>query len=157
VPISIPESLVVALPPILSPSSRTFVELTLVNWRRPWGARRLDFVIRAGSFNTSVDKISKIFIDKISKIFIDKISKFCSCRQQSDRFSSDHRRPSTSTISEYTAILFVSGQKSTVSQSAHGKSPELAIRSKFQEQKRQATEGNSHLEKSVKHPGVPLT
>jgi hypothetical protein len=23
--------------PILSPSSRTFVELTLVNWRRPWG------------------------------------------------------------------------------------------------------------------------
>jgi hypothetical protein len=32
VPISIPESLVVALPPILSPSSRTFVELTLVNW-----------------------------------------------------------------------------------------------------------------------------
>jgi hypothetical protein len=30
VPISIPESLVVALPPILSPSSRTFAELTLV-------------------------------------------------------------------------------------------------------------------------------
>jgi hypothetical protein len=29
-PISIPESLVVALPPILSPSSRTFAELTLV-------------------------------------------------------------------------------------------------------------------------------
>jgi hypothetical protein len=29
VPISIPESLVVALPPILSPSSRTFAELTL--------------------------------------------------------------------------------------------------------------------------------
>jgi hypothetical protein len=50
VPISIPESLVVAFSPILSPSSRTFVELTLVNWRRPWGARRLDFVIRAGSF-----------------------------------------------------------------------------------------------------------
>jgi hypothetical protein len=30
VPISIPKSLVVALPPILSPSSKTFVELTLV-------------------------------------------------------------------------------------------------------------------------------
>jgi hypothetical protein len=29
----------------------TFVELTLVNWHRPWGSRRLDFVIRAGSFN----------------------------------------------------------------------------------------------------------
>jgi hypothetical protein len=66
VPISIPESLVVALPPILSPSSRTFVELTLVNWRRPWGSRRLDFVIRAGSFN----------------FFIDKISKFCGYQQQ---------------------------------------------------------------------------
>jgi hypothetical protein len=50
VPISIPKSLVVALPPILSPSFRTFVELTLINWRRPWGSRRLDFVIRAGSF-----------------------------------------------------------------------------------------------------------
>jgi hypothetical protein len=23
--------------PILSPSSRKFVELTLINWRRPWG------------------------------------------------------------------------------------------------------------------------
>jgi hypothetical protein len=32
-------------------STRTFVELTLVNWRRTWGSRRLDFVIRAGSFN----------------------------------------------------------------------------------------------------------
>jgi hypothetical protein len=62
VPISIPESLVVALPPILSPSSRTFVELTLVNWRRPWGARRLDFVIRAGSFNFSIGDISKNFL-----------------------------------------------------------------------------------------------
>jgi hypothetical protein len=51
VPISILESLVVALPPILSPLSRTFAELTLINWRRPWGSRRLDFVIRAGSFN----------------------------------------------------------------------------------------------------------
>jgi hypothetical protein len=50
VPISIPESLVIALSPILSSSSRTFVELTLVNWRRPWGSRRLDFVIRAGFF-----------------------------------------------------------------------------------------------------------
>jgi hypothetical protein len=50
VPISIPESLVVTLPPIPSPSSRIFVELTLVNWRRPWGSRRLDFVIQAGSF-----------------------------------------------------------------------------------------------------------
>jgi hypothetical protein len=66
VPISIPESLVVALPPILSPSSRTFVELTLVNWRRPWGSRRLDFVIRTGSFHFSIEKISK----------------FCGCRQQ---------------------------------------------------------------------------
>jgi hypothetical protein len=66
VSISIPESLVVALPPILSPSSRTFVELTLVNWRRPWGSRRLDFVIRAGSFN----------------LFINKINKFYGCRQQ---------------------------------------------------------------------------
>jgi hypothetical protein len=66
VPISISESLVVALPPILSPSSRTFIELALINWRRPWGSRRLDFVIRAGSF----------------KFFIDKISKFFGCRQQ---------------------------------------------------------------------------
>jgi hypothetical protein len=63
VPISIPESLVVALPPILSPSSRIFVELSLVNWRRPWGSRRLDFVIWAGSFN----------------FFIGKIIKFCGC------------------------------------------------------------------------------
>jgi hypothetical protein len=62
VPISIPESLVVALPPILSPSSRTFVELTLVNWRRPWGSRRLDFVIWAGSFNFSIGDISKFFL-----------------------------------------------------------------------------------------------
>jgi hypothetical protein len=65
--------------PILSPSSRTFVELTLVNWRRPWGSRRLDFVIRAGSFN--------FFIDKISKFFIDKISKFFGYQQQPDRFN----------------------------------------------------------------------
>jgi hypothetical protein len=50
-PISIPESLVIDLPSILSPSSRTFVELTLVNWRQPWRSRRLDFVIQAGSFN----------------------------------------------------------------------------------------------------------
>jgi hypothetical protein len=45
-----------------------------------------------------------------------------------------HRRPSTSTIREYIAILFVSGQKSAISQSARGKSPESAIRSKFQEE-----------------------
>jgi hypothetical protein len=105
VPISIPESLVVALPPILSPSSRTFVELTLVNWRRPWGARRLDFVIRAGSFNFFIDKIkffidkiSKFFIDKISKFFIDKISKFYGCRQQQqpDCFNRSIRFRSTS-------------------------------------------------------------
>jgi hypothetical protein len=77
VPISIPESLVVALPPIISPSSRTFVELTLVNWRRPWGSRRLDFVIRAGSFKFSFDKISK----------------FCGCRQQQpDGISVHHVR-----------------------------------------------------------------
>jgi hypothetical protein len=88
VPISIPESLVVALPPILSPSFRTFVELTLVNWRRPWGPRRLDFVIRAGSFNFSIGDISKFFIDKISKFFIDKISKFFGYQQQPDRFKS---------------------------------------------------------------------
>jgi hypothetical protein len=62
VPISIPESLVIALPPILSPSSRTFVELTLVNWRRPWGSRRLDFVIWAGSFNFSIGDIIKFFL-----------------------------------------------------------------------------------------------
>jgi hypothetical protein len=100
VPISIPESLVVTLPPILSPSSRTFVELTLVNWRQPWGSRRLDFVIREGSFNVLIDKISKFFIDKISKFFIDKISKFfidmiskfCGCRQQLPIASTD---PST--------------------------------------------------------------
>jgi hypothetical protein len=54
------------LSPDLSPSSRTFVELTLVNWHRPWGSRRLDFVIRAGSFNFSVEKISK----------------FCACQWQ---------------------------------------------------------------------------
>jgi hypothetical protein len=35
VPISILESLVVALPPILSPSSRTFVELTLITEGHP--------------------------------------------------------------------------------------------------------------------------
>jgi hypothetical protein len=69
VPISIPESLVVALPPILSPSSRTFAELTLVNWRRLWGSRRLDFVIWAGSFNFSIGDISKFFIDKILQLF----------------------------------------------------------------------------------------
>jgi hypothetical protein len=56
-----------------------------------------------------IDKISKFFIDKISKLFIDKISNFYGCRQQPDRFSSNHRRPSTSTIGEYIAILFVSG------------------------------------------------
>jgi hypothetical protein len=61
VPISIPESLVVALPLIQSPSSRIFVELTLVNWRRPWGSRRLDFVIQAGSFNFFIDEISEFF------------------------------------------------------------------------------------------------
>jgi hypothetical protein len=71
--------------PILSPSSRTFAELTLVNWRRPWRTRRLDFVIRAGSFN----------------FFVDKISKFCGCplQQQLDRFNKicrQHQLSSTS-------------------------------------------------------------
>jgi hypothetical protein len=32
--------------PILSPSSRTFVELALVNWRRPWGLWALESWIR---------------------------------------------------------------------------------------------------------------
>jgi hypothetical protein len=50
--------------PILSPSFRTFVELTLVNWRRPWGSRRLDFIIRAGSFNFSIGDISKFFLHR---------------------------------------------------------------------------------------------
>jgi hypothetical protein len=112
------------------------------------GIAATGFGIRAGSFNFSIGDISKFFLHRQDQQIL---------RLQSDRFSSDHRRPSTSTIGEYTAILFVSRQKSAVSRSAHGKSPELAIRSKFQEQKRQATEGNSHLEKSVKHPGVPLT
>jgi hypothetical protein len=67
VPISLPESLVVALPPIQSSSSKTFAELTLVNWRRPWGSQRLDFVIQAGFFNF---------------FFVDKISKFCDCRRR---------------------------------------------------------------------------
>jgi hypothetical protein len=52
------------LSPDLSPSSRTFVELTLINWRRPWGSRRLDFVIRAGSFNFSIGDISKFFLHR---------------------------------------------------------------------------------------------
>jgi hypothetical protein len=35
--------------PILSPSSRTFVELTLVNWRQPWGSRvRDDWILSSG-------------------------------------------------------------------------------------------------------------
>jgi hypothetical protein len=55
--------------PDLSPSSRKFADLTLVNWRRPWGSRRLDFIIRVGSF----------------KFFVDKISKFCDCGQQPGR------------------------------------------------------------------------
>jgi hypothetical protein len=46
----------------LSPSTRIFVELPLVNWRRPWGSRRLDFVIRAGSINFSIGDISKFFL-----------------------------------------------------------------------------------------------
>jgi hypothetical protein len=29
-------------PPILSPLSRTFFKLTLINWRRPWGAGALE-------------------------------------------------------------------------------------------------------------------
>jgi hypothetical protein len=62
-----------------------------------------------------IDKISEFFIDKIRKLFIDKINKFFDCRQQSDRFSSDHRRPSSSTIGEYIA---------QVSQTAHVKSTE---------------------------------
>jgi hypothetical protein len=33
-------------PPILSPSYWTFVELTLVNWRRPWGLWALESWIR---------------------------------------------------------------------------------------------------------------
>jgi hypothetical protein len=96
VPISILESLVVALPPIQSPSSRIFVELTLVNWRRPWGSRRLDFVIRAGSFNFSIDKISK----------------FCGYRQQqeSDRFNKIHLLQIDFIINEHT--IFIMPEKS---------------------------------------------
>jgi hypothetical protein len=46
------------------------------------GIAATGFGIRAGSFNFSIDKISKFFIDKISKFFIDKISKFCGCQRQ---------------------------------------------------------------------------
>jgi hypothetical protein len=38
-PISLPESLVVAFPPIQNPSSRTFAELTLANSRADYGDR----------------------------------------------------------------------------------------------------------------------
>jgi hypothetical protein len=62
-------------------------------WRRLWGSRRLDFVIRAGSFNL---------------FFIDKNNKFCDCRQQQQP---DRIKPSTSTIGECIAILFVFRRK----------------------------------------------
>jgi hypothetical protein len=81
------------------------------------GIAATGFCYPGGILQAFIDKIRKLFIDKISKFFIDKINKFCGCRQQSDpdRFSSDHRRPFTSTISEYIAILFLSGEKSAVS------------------------------------------
>jgi hypothetical protein len=47
VPISLPKSLVVAFPPIQSPSSRTFTELTIVNSRASHGDRD-DWILLSG-------------------------------------------------------------------------------------------------------------
>jgi hypothetical protein len=74
--------------------------------------------------------------------YIIKINKFCGWRQQSDRFSSDQWRPSTSTIGEYITILFVSGQKSVVSASRRNQESSTEIN-------RQATGPSFQEEKAI--------
>jgi hypothetical protein len=83
--------------------------------------------------------ILQVFIDKISKFFIDKINKFCGCRQQSDRFSSDHRdhphQQSASTSSYYS-----SPDRRLPSLQIAGISNPVQV----PRRKRQATEANLH-------------